>query len=132
MGFIYKIEVEGQLYIGSTKKKYLYKRQSQHNHCLNNPNNKDYNYPLYRFCREHNVKKIICELIEEVDDTELVLLEQEYMNMLEPSLNCIRAFQTIEERLEQIRLKNKKKSNCPICDKEMLKTNISRHIKTIH
>jgi hypothetical protein len=132
MGFIYKIEVEGQLYIGSTKKKYLYKRQSQHNHCLNNPNNKDYNYPLYRFCREHNVKKIICELIEEVDDTELVLIEQEYMNMLEPTLNSQRAYRTEEEKKEQIRLKNNKKSNCPICDKLMLKNYIKRHIRNNH
>ena len=132
MGFIYKIEVAGELYIGSTKKKYLCKRQHQHNYSLNNPNNKDYNIPLYRFCREHNVSKIICELIEEVDDTELVLLEQEYITMLEPSLNCIRAYLTEDERLEQIRLKDNIKSNCPICDKEMLKTNISRHIKTIH
>ena len=136
MGFIYKIEIEGQLYVGSTKKKYLCQRQSHHNHCLNNPNDTHYNYYLYRFCREKKVKKIICEIIEEVDDTELVLLEQEYITMLEPSLNCKRAFQTEEERLEYMRLQNKKqnkkKSKCPICDKEMLKNNIYKHIKNIH
>ena len=36
MGFIYKIEVEGELYIGSTKQKYLSNRQGLHNHILNN------------------------------------------------------------------------------------------------
>ena len=136
MGFIYKIEVEGQLYIGSTKLKYLCQRQGLHNHDLNNQHRKNYNTPLYKFCRTHNVKKIICELIEEVDDNELKILEQEYINKLEPSLNTIRAFQTEEERLEQKLLdrkkQNNKKSKCPICSKEMLKQNISRHINRIH
>ena len=42
MGFIYKIEVEGQLYIGSTKQKYLCRRQQLHNQCLKNPNRKNF------------------------------------------------------------------------------------------
>jgi hypothetical protein len=132
MGFIYKIEVEGELYIGSTKNKYLSSRQSLHNHNLNNPNSKCYNTPLYKFCRTHNIEKIICEMIEEVDDTELKILEQEYINKLEPSLNTIRAYRTEEELKEQIRLKSKKKSNCPICDKLMIKKNINKHIRNIH
>ena len=136
MGFIYKIEVEGELYIGSTKQKYLSNRQGLHNHILNNPNDIHYNIYLYRFCREKKVEKIICELLETVEDSELVLLEQEYINMLEPSLNTRRAYQTEEERLEQIRLKNKKhnnkKSNCPICDKLIIKNYIKRHIRNIH
>ena len=135
MGFIYKIEVEGELYVGSTKNK-LYQRHSLHNHYLNNPDSKNYNNPLYKFCREHNVKKIICELIEIVEDSELKILEQEYIKMLEPSLNTYRAFQTIEEYLAQKLLENKKqnqkKSNCPICNKEMYKRNINKHIRNIH
>ena len=129
MGFIYKIEVEGELYIGSTKNKYLSSRQALHNHCLNN---KECNVYLYRFCRTHNIEKIICELIEEVDDTELVLLEQEYITMLEPSLNTYKAYQTKEERLEYYKKKSKWKSNCPICNKEMLKRHIKKHIRNIH
>jgi|TARA_R110000824_G_scaffold4834_1_gene22830 hypothetical protein len=136
MGFIYKIEVEGELYIGSTKHK-LYIRQREHNYDLNIRNSNSY---IYRFCREKKVKKIICELIEEVYDNERILLEQEYITMLEPSLNINRAFQTEKEKLEQIRLKNKKhnkinnkiKSNCHICGLEMLKTNINKHIKNNH
>ena len=136
MGFIYKIEVEGELYVGSTKNKYLCNRQRQHNHDLNNPNRKNYNCPLYKFCREKKVKKIICELIIEADNNELRILEQEYIKMLEPSLNTYRAFQTIEEYLAQKLLENKKqnqkKSNCPICNKEMYKRNINKHIRNIH
>jgi len=131
MGFIYKIEVAGELYIGSTKNK-LNLRQSTHNHSLNNPNYKDYNYPLYKFCREKKVKKIICELIEEVDDNELVLLEQEYIKMLEPSLNSYRAIRTEEEKIEYYKINNNKKSKCPICDKLMIKNNVKKHIRRIH
>ena len=127
MGFIYKIEVEGELYIGSTKLK-LCQRQYQHNYEFNNSNRKDYNNHLYKFCREKKVKKIICELIEEVDDTELVILEQEYIKMLEPTLNSNRAYRTEEEQKEY----NNKKSKCPICGLEMYKNNISRHIRNIH
>ena len=132
MGIIYKIEVEGELYIGSTKQKYLSNRQSVHNCNLKNPNYKEYNIYLYKFCRNHNISKIICELIETVDDTELLLLEQEYINKLQPTLNTKRAYQTIEDRKEQIRLKNNKKSKCPICGLEMLKNNIKRHITNNH
>ena len=132
MGFIYKIEIDNELYIGSTKQKKLHKRQSQHNYILNNPNNKNYNLFLYRFCREKKVEKIICELIETVEDNELLLLEQEYIKMLEPSLNTNRAHRTNEEYLEQLKKQNNKKSNCPICNKKMLKKHINRHINTIH
>ena len=139
MGFIYQIKIGEDFYIGSTKLK-LSQRQQLHNQCLNNPKNIGYNYYLYKFCREHNVKKIICELLETVEDGELKILEQEYIKMLEPTLNTNRAYRTIEEYKEQMRLINKKhseknnkiKSNCPICGLEMLKKNIKQHIKNIH
>ena len=137
MGFIYKIEIEGELYVGSTKNKYLSNRQGEHNYRMRTIHNKDYNNPLYKFCREKKVKKIICELLETVEDSELKILEQEYIKMLEPSLNVYRAFQTEKEKIEQKKKHNEKrnnkiKSNCPICNKEMIKTNINRHIRNIH
>ena len=136
MGFIYKIEIEGELYVGSTKNKYLSNRQGEHNYRMRTIHNKDYNNPLYKFCREKKVKKIICELLETVEDSELKILEQEYINMLEPTLNSQRAYRTEEERLEQHKLhtkkNNEKKSNCPICNKEMRKDTINRHIRNIH
>ena len=131
MGFIYQIKIGEDFYIGSTKKK-LYYRQSQHNHILNNPNNRSYNYPLYKFCREKKVEKIICELIEEVVDNELILLEQEYMNMLEPTLNTRGAYRTEEEKIEYYKKKSKWKSNCPICGKLIIKKYIKQHINRIH
>jgi len=75
-------------------------------------------------------------LIETVDNSELRIIEQEYIKMLEPSLNTYRAFQTKEERLEQQKIydkkQNQKKSNCPICNKLMLKKSLYRHINTFH
>ena len=103
MGFIYKIEVGEECYIGSTKNKYLCNRQRQHNYDL-----KKSNSYLYEFCREHKIEKIICELLEEVDNENIRIKEQEYIELLNPSLNVKRAFQTKEERKEQIRLKDKK------------------------
>ena len=136
MGFIYKIVVAGEIYIGSTIKKYLCDRQSNHNQSLRNPNNKDYNIFLYKFCREHNVEKIICQLIETVDNENIKIKEQSYMDLLNPTLNSQRAFQTEEQRLEQKKECDKKynniKSNCPICNKEMFKNNINRHIRNNH
>jgi hypothetical protein len=136
MGFIYRIVVAGEIYIGSTKQKYLCQRQGNHNTRLRNPNNKNYNLPLYKFCREHNVEKIICELIETVDNENITIKEQDYIDLLQPSLNRQRAYITEQQRIEQIKKKNKKhnniKSNCPECGKLMVKGNINRHIRDIH
>jgi hypothetical protein len=136
MGFIYRIVVAGEIYIGSTKVKYLCDRQSKHNQCLRNSNDKNYNLHLYRFCREHNIKKIICELIEIVDNENIFIKEQSYIDLLNPKINTNRAYQTEEQRIEQQKECNKKhnniKSNCPICGKLMIKNNINRHIRDIH
>ena len=136
MGFIYRIVVGGEIYIGSTKIKYLSQRQSHHNFRLNNPNDIGYNYFLYKLCREHNVKKIICELIEIVDNENIKIKEQEYMDLLKPTLNHYRAFQTEEQKIEQKKEHkkeyNKIKANCPICNTEMLRGSIKKHINKIH
>ena len=132
MGIIYKIEVAGEIYIGSTIEKLLSRRQNNHNYNLRNPHNRHYNYPLYKFCREHNVKKIICELIETVDNDNITIKEQDYMDILQPSLNCQRAFRTEEQLIEQKKECNNRKIYCPICYKKMLKNSIQRHIRNIH
>ena len=128
MGYIYKIEIAGELYIGSTIEKLLSRRQSCHNYNLRTTGRKNYNIPLYRFCREHNVKKIFCKLIEIVDNDNITIKEQEYIYLLNPTLNSQKAFRTEEQKKEC----NNKKSNCPICNKELLKNNIHRHIRNIH
>jgi hypothetical protein len=131
MGIIYKIEVAGEIYIGSTTQK-ISQRQGCHNYNLRNPHNKHYNYLLYRFCRENNIKNIKCKLIEEVDNDNIKIKEQEQIDLLNPILNSQKAFRTEEQLIEQKKECNNKKSNCPICNKELLKNNIHRHIRNIH
>jgi hypothetical protein len=101
MGFIYRVEIAGELYVGSTKVRLLCNRQKQHNYNLRTPIRKAYNTPLYVFCREHNVKKIICEVIEMVDNENIKIAEQKYIDLLQPSLNTYRAFRTEEQKIEQ-------------------------------
>ena len=72
MGFIYKIEIDNQIYIGSTKQK-LCRRQTNHNCSLNNSNDSHYNIYLYRFCRTHNIEKIICETSLSIFSTNSIL-----------------------------------------------------------
>ena len=98
MGFIYKIVIGEDLYIGSTKKKLLSNRQGQHNYCLRNNDN----LPLYKFCRENKVEKIICEMLEKVDNENIVIKEQEYINKLNPTLNTNKANSTKEDRKKTI------------------------------
>ena len=147
IGFIYKIEVEGQLYIGSTKMKYLSSRQTTHNQELKNNKKKT---PLFEECRKQNITKIICELIEKVEIEnikELRLIEQKYINELKPELNMFRAIRTEEDsridsriRVKKYTKKNKEKIkskrseiiNCPICNIQLSKGSLTRHKKRKH
>jgi hypothetical protein len=44
--------------------------------------------PIYKFCREHNIEKIILQLIEdEVEEEDLKIREQFYIDKLKPTLN---------------------------------------------
>ena len=106
IGRIYKIEVnENDFYIGSTIKS-LKERETLHNNRLNKNirTNK-----LYEKCRENNITKIICILLEEKEvenKEEIRMLEQEYIKELQPTLNDRFAYITEEEK------KNIRKENC--------------------
>ena len=139
MGFIYKIEVGEECYIGSTTTS-LKHRISSHNTAIK----KKCNSPLYKFCREHNIEKIICqELVEftdDITDDAVRLIEQEYINKFNPTLNGQRAYRTEDELREQKKnqakkdnaISNKIRINCPICDKNMLRTSLNNHKKNKH
>jgi len=108
IGTVYKIEIGEKIYIGSTIQK-LYKRQTKHNEDYRKRNNK-----LYQECRKHNVEKIICiplEVKEIENDLEIRLLEQEYIDELNPLLNqksTPSGLPRLEQR-KQYREKNKEK-----------------------
>tara|TARA_R110002126_G_scaffold279322_1_gene426197 strand:- start:2507 stop:3076 length:570 start_codon:yes stop_codon:yes gene_type:complete len=93
MGLIYKFVIGEECYVGSTKN--LIERQKKHNRNLRNEN---YNYLLYKKCREYKIEKIILELIEdEVEEEDLKIREQFYIDKLKPTLNSLRAFTTEED-----------------------------------
>ena len=86
IGTVYKIEVNKEIYIGSTIET-IRERERKHNVRLkqNVRTNK-----LYEECRKHNVEKIICiplEVKEIENELEIRLLEQEYIDKLQSKLN---------------------------------------------
>jgi hypothetical protein len=93
MGLIYKIVIGDNCYVGSTKN--LIRRQGEHNSNLRSEN---YNYLLYEKCREHKIENIILELVEdEVEEEDLKIREQFYIDKLKSTLNTYRAIRTIED-----------------------------------
>ena len=106
-GKIYKIEFNDNLYIGSTIMKYLSQRQQAHN--------KDYKigkkFKLYEECKKHNIEKIKCILLEEVDindKLELSIIEQRYIEELKPNLNMVSAHLSLIENRRKCNIRQKK------------------------
>jgi len=109
IGTVYKIEVNKEIYIGSTICK-LNKRQREHNYNLK----QNYRYKLYDESRKNNMEKIICILLQEQEienELEIRLLEQQYIDELNPSLNHRSAPSGLSttEQTKQYREKNKEK-----------------------
>jgi len=127
MGFTYQITVHDRKYYGSTKKKYLCQRQGAHNVNLRNGNNAD----IYKYCREHSVSKIICEVIYEGDD--YISVENECIKNDPTCLNMRRSGERNMDRLRERQNKNNKmRACCDICGKELLKRCIPEHKRNIH
>ena len=143
-GIIYKIEICNEIYIGSTIQK-LNQRQHCHNYMLNNKNSK-----LYETCKANYINKITLIEIEKGkinNKKELKILEQKYINELQPTLNTYRSYRTKEEiknRYKEYNENNKEKIkkltkrgndkkkikiNCEFCKKEMTIGNLYRHKK---
>lgn len=111
-GFIYKIELNENCYVGSTFQR-LSQRQGEHNREIrrNNPSK------LYKFLRENNIEKVKCELLERINienvenkKNELFLKEQEWIDKINPTLNTNRANTNREEYVKILREKNKDKT----------------------
>jgi len=145
---VYKIMNENNtVYVGSTKLK-LWKRQHTHNECLNNPKQKAYDMPLYKYLRELGISIINLILIENTTNENLKTLEQEYIDKLNPIMNCIRSIpNTVEIKKQQHRIaqnkyyeKNKnnekviktrenqkRKVECEFCGKSIQYKSLNRH-----
>ena len=106
-GFVYKIQIGSDFYIGSTKQK-LSQRAAEHNRQIINGNKS----PFYKFCRENDIKKVECIQLERIncnDREELYILEQEWIDKLNPTLNKLRVRTDRKEYVKQLLIKNKER-----------------------
>jgi len=94
-GMVYKIELDNEIYVGSTEQK-LCERQSNHNHDLKKfPNRK-----LYKTCIEQGIEKIKLIWVADIEfnsTAEKRMKEEEYRKKLNAKLNSIRCYITEEE-----------------------------------
>jgi len=157
-GMIYKIELQDEIYIGSTEVK-LCERQSKHQYDLKHfPNRK-----LYKKCIEQGITEIKLIWVADIEfnhTAEKRMIEEEYRKKLNGTLNSQRCYITEEERKEQQQIKNKEyrethkdfykeyskkyrennkdklnakqkeKIECPICKSMFNRHNLARHQKT--
>mgnify|MGYP003650311726 FL=1 len=138
-GIIYKIEIGEDFYIGSTETT-LKIREKRHNNDLKWRNQK-----LQKFCKENNINKITLIELEKVkieNKLELRIIEQDYINKLQPSLNSQRAYISKEERKEYKKeyyennknnykktayIWDNKRVKCELCGLELNRSSLSRH-----
>tara|TARA_R110002020_G_C15793913_1_gene730482 strand:+ start:100 stop:546 length:447 start_codon:yes stop_codon:yes gene_type:complete len=139
-GYIYKIEVGNDLYVGSSCDKRLCDRQAKHNYKM-----KKYpNRLLYKKHYENNLDKVKCILVKLVqveNINELRILEQKYIIELNATLNSQKAFQSKlsrkeykkkynEDNKEHLSNLRKIKVECPKCKSMVNKFNLNRHFKS--
>jgi Fic family protein len=136
MNCIYKIYLNDDVYVGSTNDYNL--RINSHKYSCNNPNSKDYNFPIYQFIRENGgwdtFKK---EIINETDKTgkELRELERYYIETLKSNLNSEiptrNKKEYYENNIDKISEYKKEKIKCDICNSIVSRNNLARHQKTM-
>ena len=90
---IYKItnKINNNSYIGSSKK--IEERWSKHVRNSNNPNSKEYEYPICRAIRKYKIDNFSFEIIEEIntnDQSSLLEKEQYYYDLYSPEYNQMR------------------------------------------
>jgi hypothetical protein len=120
-GYIYKLCIKdgsiNDCYVGSTYR--LRARRYKHKSACNNPNDKAYNYLLYRFIRENggfdNWDLTCLDEMKYNNRTEIKACERRWIEKLKPSLNCKLPNRTQKEWIDtntnQIRERNRKKRN---------------------
>lgn len=90
---IYKItnKINNNSYIGSSIK--IEERFNKHLKNSNNPNSKEYDYPIYRAFRKYKIKNFSFEIIEKINtNKQSILLEREqyYYDLYSPEYNQMR------------------------------------------
>lgn len=143
---VYKFtEGDKVLYVGSTDCYHF--RLMKHKETMERKNR---NKEWYEYLEKNMDKidvEIICRIPKDVSEINKRRIEQMWMDKLKPKYNLIRAYRTVEDQQEYMKLQNIKnkqiKSNwanvrgkikvgCIKCKKEMSVRSINRHIKNIH
>jgi len=151
-GIIYMIDsydtsINGY-YVGSTLQEFTQRRMEHKSNC-NNEDSPEYNHYKYVYIRNNggwnNFKMTVIERVLVENKSELLMVEQDWQDMLKPNLNIQRAYRTLEDKKNQkakadriYRQKNKailnqkKKEiiNCDRCDKTYRRCAKSEHQKT--
>lgn len=139
MKCVYKIVCKDkeitEFYIGSSMN--FNHRKVLHKNNSNNLNRREYCYPLYMFINVNGgFDNWEFEVIKEykfITKKELNINEQYYKDLLKPTLNNYNAVGLDKERIKnRMKLYNSIKANCPHCNKEMIRTNIKKHIGRKH
>lgn len=139
MNCVYRIECLDknikEFYIGSTKD--IHKRNILHKSSCHNSNSRKYNYKVYKFIRENggweNWQIVVEYETKGYSKYDRHIEEQINKDLLEPELNNRNALGwDIERHRIRANTNNKIKTNCTICDEEMNKASIKRHIKSHH
>ena len=152
VGIIYMIDSYDKAitgyYVGSTLQEFDQRRMEHKSNC-HNEDSKEYNHFKYVYIRDNggweNFKMTIIERILVEDKSELLMIEQDWQETLQPNLNTQRAYRTLEEKKRQknkadkvYRLKNKAILNqkkkeiikCDRCDKTYRRCAKSEHQKS--
>ena len=104
-GIVYKIELDNEMYIGSTEQQ-LCDRQRGHNSDMkNSPHRK-----LYKKCIEQEIETIKCIWVADIEfnsTAEKRAIEEKYRKELNATLNSQRCYTTKKERREDQNANNK-------------------------
>ncbi len=106
-GFVYMIKCKDEnisdCYVGSTIN--LCSRKKQHKSVCKTPENKSYNFKVYKFIRDNggfdNFEFVVLKEVEVNNKVELKQHEAEQYELLKPSLNCNNPLIQIDMKLYQ-------------------------------
>ena len=151
MAYIYKFNINGKSYVGSTKN--IRKRMNKHKSTCYNQNNKKYNFKLYKFIRENGGwDNVDIHILQKCNKSVKRIVEDFYMKHYNCELNDRGAIFNREKKKEYLKeyyknnneyrkdyaneyRKNNKeklseKFNC-ICGGKYTHSNKALHLKTL-